>query len=243
MKILVANDDGIEAEGLRYLAEFASSLGEVTVAAPKYQQSAKSHCVIIDRPFEVVELDTFDYIGARAYRIDATPADCVRFSLDYFPDRFDFVFAGINSGLNIGNDISYSGTCGICFEAGLSGVRSVAFSAKSKHIKQAAEYLRPVWDYLLSKNAFSHCGIFNVNIPPEPKGILLTTQGREYYKDKFLPAEEPNMYYAEYTLARSPETVINPSVDIDAVLLGYCSVTPLSTRRTDYKAYEEMTFN
>ena len=242
MKILVANDDGIDAIGLKLLTEFASTLGETVVCAPKFEQSGRSHGVVIDRPFEVVETDTFDYLGVRSYRIDAAPADCVRFALDVVGDDFDFVFAGINRGCNLGDDINYSGTCAICFEAGFAGIPSVAFSSKAKHVPESAAHLKGIWDFLIEHDAFSHAGIFNVNIPFEPKGILLTTQGRVYYKDKFIPSGEPDMYKAEYTLARSPETVINPSIDIDAILMGYISVTPLMWKRTDFKAYEEMKF-
>ncbi len=242
MKILVSNDDGIDAIGLKLLAEFASGLGEVVVCAPKYEQSGRSHGVVFDRPFEVLEVDDFKYIGAKAYRIDAAPADCVRFALDVIDPKFDFVFAGINRGLNLGDDISYSGTCAISFEAGFAGIPAVSFSSKSKCIEESAGYLNAVWDYLTEKKAFEHASIFNVNIPRDPKGILLTTQGRFYYKDKFIPCEDANTYKAEYCLARSPETVINPSVDIDAVLSGYCSVTPLCTKRTDFEAYERLKF-
>ena len=242
MKILVANDDGIDALGLKLLTEFASTLGEVVVCAPKYEQSGRSHGVVFDRPFEVLEVDDFKYIGVKAYRIDAAPADCVRFALDVIDSDFDFVFAGINRGLNIGDDISYSGTCAISFEAGFAGIPAISFSSKSKSIAESANYLKPVWDYLIDKKAFEHASIFNVNIPKDPKGILLTTQGRVYYKDKFIKTEDEGMYKAEYCLARSSETVFNPTVDIDAVLMGYCSVTPLCTKRTDFTAYEKLKF-
>lgn len=240
MRILVTNDDGINAEGLRLLAEFAAKLGEVVVAAPKYQQSGRSHGVVIDRPFEVVPVDNFRYLGIEAYSIDASPADCVRFSFDYFKEKFDFVFAGINKGLNLGADISYSGTCGICFEAGLWGAKAIGYSSKSKHIPESAAHLQEIWDHLNGIDAFSHCGLFNVNIPVDPKGIKITEQGEFWYKDRYVPTGEGNLYNPEYTLVKDENGPLNDRYDIDAIISGYISVTPLTTVKTDLKAFKEL---
>ncbi len=235
MNILVTNDDGLSAPGLKYLAEFAKTIGNVTVAAPKYEQSGRSHGVVIDRPFEVIRTGEFDYIGAETYRIDASPADCVRFAVDALNVKFDYVLAGVNGGLNLGDDISYSGTCACAFEGGLSGIPSVAFSAKHRAVESACSSLPHIWSFL-SGNAFSVCNVFNVNIPADPVGIRFTSQGGFYYKDKFIPVEGENLYKAEYTRSRDPDAPLDINFDIDAVLAGYISVTPLLVKRFDADA-------
>ena len=98
VKILVTNDDGIDALGIRIIAGWAQKLGEVTVSAPKYQQSGKSHSIEINEPFEVIKCEFMP--GIPAYRIDSTPADCVRYAMKD-SDGYDLVISGINNGYNI----------------------------------------------------------------------------------------------------------------------------------------------
>ncbi|MDY5355805.1 MAG: 5'/3'-nucleotidase SurE, partial [Eubacteriales bacterium] len=132
MKILLTNDDGIGARGIRVLCDFAETLGEVTVVAPKTEQSAKSHGINIHSEMEIKEVD---FPGAvRAFAVDSTPADCVRFALLGLGEKFDLVLSGINCGLNIGTDIVYSGTVGAIFEAAAEGVPAVAVSTQSDYL-------------------------------------------------------------------------------------------------------------
>ena len=106
MKILLTNDDGIGAKGISVLANWAKRLGEVTVIAPKSEQSGKSHGINIHSEMEIKAVD---FPGAaRAFAVDSTPADCVRFALLGLGEKFDLVLSGINCGLNIGTDIVYS---------------------------------------------------------------------------------------------------------------------------------------
>ena len=121
MKILLTNDDGICAEGLKHLVKWAKTLGEVTVFAPKTQQSAKSHSINIHGTYEVTKTDIFG--GIEAYSVDSTPADCVRVAVLGMKKQFDLVISGINCGPNLGADIHYSGTVAACFEAALLGIR------------------------------------------------------------------------------------------------------------------------
>ena len=115
MRILITNDDGIEGEGLRHLVNWARRLGEVVVAAPKVEQSAKSHTIEIHKSFEAKKVEYLP--GVTAYAVDSSPADCVRLLVLGLEEHFDLVLSGINRGLNVGCDIIYSGTVGAIFEA------------------------------------------------------------------------------------------------------------------------------
>lgn len=107
MRILVVNDDGIQAPGIRKLAELARQFGEVTVAAPKHQCSGMSHRITVDAGLEIARVD-FPVEGVEAYSIDGTPADCVKVAIsNIMKEKPDIVFSGINRGYNIGYDILY----------------------------------------------------------------------------------------------------------------------------------------
>jgi 5'-nucleotidase len=239
MKILVTNDDGINSIGLRYLADWCRKLGDVTVIAPKYEQSGRSHGIVIDRPFEVVRTDALSDLGIEAYSIDAAPADYIRFTVDRIGDDFDVVFSGINNGINLGHDISYSGTVGAAFEANYAGFRAVSVSTVFDNIPRAAEWLDAVWEFINARDGFAHASLFNVNIPQDPRGIRFTEQGTTFYRDHFT-SQGDNMYRSEYYITRDVDGAVNLDIDIDAVLSGWCSVTPLTTRRTDYAALSQL---
>ena len=127
MRILVANDDGIESEGIKTLAKVLSKRHKVTIVAPDGNRSAFSHSLTISKNLifkEVKVSDDFD-----AYTVSGTPADCVKFALHYFTDeKFDMVCSGINMGNNLGSDIMYSGTVAAAVEANFLGLKSIAFS-------------------------------------------------------------------------------------------------------------------
>ena len=127
-QILITNDDGIGADGLRKLAETACRLGDVTVVAPDTQRSAASHHCIFSRPLILREYD-FGMNGVKAYTLDGTPADCVRVGIFAAAEiRPDVVLSGINHGFNISSDIQYSGTVGAALEAAFLGVHGIAVS-------------------------------------------------------------------------------------------------------------------
>ena len=239
MKILVTNDDGINSTGLRFLADWCRKLGEVTVIAPKYEQSGRSQGIVIDRPFEVVRSDALSDLGVLAYSIDAAPADCIRYTVDRIGDDFDLVFSGINNGINLGHDIAYSGTVGAAFEANYAGLRAVSVSTVFHNIPRAAEWLDAVWAFINDRGGFEFASLFNVNIPQDPRGIRFTEQGTTFYRDHFT-SQGDNMYRSEYYITRDVDGAVNLDIDIDAVLSGWCSVTPLTTRRTDYAALSQL---
>ncbi len=237
MKILITNDDGIQGEGLRLLTEWAMGIGEVTVVAPKEEQSACSHSITL-KPFEVKESDAFADLGVTAYTVASTPADCVRIGIALL-GPFDVVFSGINNGFNAGHFIAYSGTCAACFEANLEGVPAIAFSTNFGCLKEAAAHLPAVYDFMRKNGLFRPHSLYNVNIPPVMKGCRITTQENTFSQDQFIPATD-DRYKAKLCLAKWTEEGADLTKDISAFFAGWCSITPLTSDRSDYKTYEEL---
>ncbi|MBR3764412.1 MAG: 5'/3'-nucleotidase SurE [Clostridia bacterium] len=238
MKIAITNDDGIQGEGIRRLVQWAQKLGEVWVFAPKVEQSAKSHAIEIHKPFEAKET-TFPG-AARAWAVDSTPADCIRFAILGLHEQFDLVISGVNRGLNIGQDIMYSGTVSAVFEAGALGTCGLALSTDPESFDDAFAHLDAVWSYLTEHNLFSRNRLWNVNIPMGTTGeFRLTRQGGPYYSDDFGPLENDM-----YTPLGKPVWVTrnDETLDTDTVLhYRHISVTPLTIDRTNLAVFDELT--
>ena len=236
MKILVTNDDGINAEGIKLLATWAKKLGEVTVSAPAVQQSAKSHAINIHDHIQVRKID--DYLdGVVAYEVGSTPVDSVRFATLGLDTHFDLVLSGVNRGFNIGEDILYSGTVGNVFEAALRNCRGIAFSTDPRTFEEAEKWLDRIWDYFVKYDLLKHNGIYNVNVPLEAKGIKWTKQGGAYFTDEFIKVGE-GLYSQEGYSVYQYNTDL--TLDTDAVMNGYVAVTPLTVKRDDRAAYDKL---
>jgi 5'-nucleotidase len=235
MRILVTNDDSISAQVLPTLVAWAQKMGEVTVVVPKYQQSGKSHGIELHEPFEVVQVESIH--GAETYTVDSTPADCVRFALMGMNKQFDLVISGINKGYNMGKDIMYSGTAAAVFEAGAQGIPAVAFSSSFTGSEAAAEYLDEVWAYMQENRLWEMGSLYNVNIPPEGGKILITGQGGPYYSDDFKPVGE-NRYQAHGICIHENKNDL--TIDTDAVVNGYITISPLTVCRVDLALYEKL---
>lgn len=236
MKILITNDDSISSEVLFPLAKWAKQFGEVTVVVPKYEQSGKSHCIEIRKAFEVKQIP-FDDPDIKVYTVDSSPADCVRFALEGMKSTFDLVISGINRGLNLGIDVLYSGTLGAMFEAATFGIPAVALSTKVGGFNEAMEALEEIKDFFIGHDLMKKNSLYNINIPLEHKGICITRMGERFYVDEFLP-QGNDMYLPTYK-----EVPINSddiSIDINATLSGYISVTPLTLNRTNMNIFEEL---
>ncbi len=229
MRILVTNDDGIHAEGLRALLSWARRLGEVVVCAPAVEQSGKSHGIEIHAPFKIEQIDLFPDVTA--YAVASTPADCVRFGILGLGFAYDLVLSGINCGYNVGRDIVYSGTVGAIFEAGIHGVPALALSAAPGQIASAAAQLDTVFAYIRRHDLFAHNRLYNINIPPESIGFRITRQGSAYYSDEFV--HEGNGLYRQVGEFICADTK-NPELDTDAIAAGYISLTPMAASRTDH---------
>ena len=242
LKILITNDDGIDGIGLRLLAEWAKQYGEVTVVAPKREQSAKSHAIDIRGAFEIKKVPFMD--GVEAYSVDSTPADCVRYGVIGLKRKYDLVLSGINRGVNVGDDIVYSGTCAAVFEAARLGMYGIAFSAFFEGQEAASRHFDKAYKYILENDLFSQNLIYNVNIPDEPIGTRMTYQGSVYYSDEFVPDEAAgeNMYrqVGEQVFDEEPNDLNRDTVAIHA---GYISVTPLMATRTNMEVFKKYAKN
>lgn len=232
MRILVTNDDGIRSPYLAMLAEAAKALGEVTVIAPMEQCSAMSHRITLYRPMEFQLQEDFPVEGVRAYRIDGTPADCVRISYHGLFEKGkepELVLSGINDGANCGYDIQYSATVGAAMEAVLYHVPAICFSQRRGGCDQILrEHLSSIL-MELAQNMPLRGEAWNVNFPncfPEQfRGILYDRR----------PAQTPffdDVYYRQERgdgghdiLLRAEEiTGAEEGSDIQALIDGYISV-------------------
>ena len=235
MRILVTNDDGIRAPGLEILANWARKLGDVTVVAPKVEQSAKSHSINIHTAFEVKKVSWLD--GIDCYSVDSSPSDCVRFAYNGLNMKFDLVLSGINKGINVGEDIAYSGTDAAIFEAAYFKCKAIAFSTIPETYEWAEKYLDSCYEHIIRNKYLDHNLIWNVNIPENPKGILLTRQGSAFYKDIFKEVESGMYIACGYSIYQGTK---NLDEDLDAIMNGYISITPLTVNRTAMDAYNKL---
>ncbi len=236
MKILITNDDGIEALGIKLLVEWAKKLGEVTVVAPKVEQSGKSHGIELAHPIEV--LDRSDLYGVEAYSVDSTPADCVRFAVLGMKRKYDLILSGINRGANLGKDIVYSGTVGAIFEAVAVNHKAIALSTFPDTLENAALHLDMIYDFIVKNKLLDVNPIYNVNIPSKAVGVKVTRQGASYFSDEFVSIGN-NMYTQKgfYT----PDSDQN-NIELDAVAVnhGYISVTPMQNDRTEKEIFSRL---
>ena len=236
MRILITNDDGIGSEGIRALVDWAQKLGEVSVFAPNVEKSGKSVSVELREAFKVEKVE---YPGAvEAYSVYSTPADCVRFAVLGLGKKFDLVLSGVNKGQNLGHDINYSGTAGAVTEAAMHGINGIAVSASKKGLETAKANFDRVYDYFVEKDLFSFCKTWNVNFPTkEVLGIEITRQGGVRFSDEYEPIGD-DMYMPHSYVCF--ELTGNKEVDLDAVNMGYVSITPITWSRTDMKVFEKL---
>ena len=237
MRILVTNDDGLHASQLLPLIRWCRKLGDVTAVVPKVEQSGKSHGIEIHKPFEAKQVELASDVVVWA--VDSTPADCVRFAVLGLGLQFDLVISGVNRGLNIGSDAMYSGTVGAACEAVNLGIQAIALSTPPKYYDHATDHLDLVFEYILSKKLFSLNDLYNVNIPENPREIRITRQGGPYYSDDF-----PCIGNDLYRPTGKPiwEDRNDDTLDTDATMHGYITITPLTVDKTNYEVYHKLTY-
>lgn len=205
-KILITNDDGINADGIIRLAQAATDFGEVWVVAPDSQRSAMSHSITLRHSVDAWKID-FPVPGVHAYACSGTPGDCVRIgSLNIVPGKPDHVFSGINYGFNAASDIQYSATAGAAFEAAFQRIHTIAFSEDACEIHEVTDrYLKEIIAELLDKPLGVN-QIWNVNFPgcksAECNGILRNRKVSTdaFYVDRYIETtvlEEKISYMVE----------------------------------------------
>lgn len=239
MKILITNDDGVNAKGLLPLIRWAKEKGEVVTVAPKSEQSAKSHGIQIHHPFHVSRVELAP--GIEAYAVDSTPADCVRFAVLGLGQHYDLVISGVNRGFNIGTDIMYSGTVAAVFEAAALGLPALAISTEPEYYDSdfdgVLERAEEIFHFIHRNQLLAKNGIYNINIPTRGCGIRITRQGGPYYSDDFHPQEGD---YFKPTGKCVYSDSGNPDLDTDTVMHGVMSVMPLTIDRTNLDVFREL---
>ena len=241
-KILVTNDDGINAVGIRTLVRTLSQIAVVYVVAPKEQQSGKSRSFTHLTPVDVQEVDME---GAEvAYALDGTPTDCVKWALSILNERkdFDFVFSGINSGSNIGADSFYSGTVGAACEAAGCGLHAIALSVMS-HEAEHFEYISSMIPELIEMS--SNLGpetVLSVNCPDvsawKIKGVKITEPAPQgFATDYVFRHNGETSYKMSVELSEIDESVDN---DYNWTQKGYATITPISTALVDTVALRKL---
>ena len=235
MRILIVNDDGIGAAQLPNLIKWCRKLGDVTAVVPKFEQSGKSHGIELHKDFEAKQMELEP--GITAWAVDSTPADCVRFAVLGLKQQFDLVISGVNRGLNVGTDMMYSGTVGAACEAVNLGLPAVALSTAPRDYDRATEHLDTILAFFREHRLLDMHSLYNVNIPGEPMGIRITHQGGPYYSDDFIPIGN-DMYrprgFAIWEDSR------DDTLDTDATLHGYITISPLTTDKTCRTVYDRL---
>lgn len=232
--ILLSNDDGYDAPGLRALTEALRTLGEVYVSAPATDQSGKGHSIITARePIFVNEKKQQN--GLTWYAVEAPPATCVRLAIEaLLPRRPDIVISGINRGDNLGVSSQYlSGTVGAAREAAIGGIPAMAVSMEGNNEKDyaaTAEYIRQLVGRLREKGLLKPGFFLNVNAPAgEVKGVRVTRLSLMKGKDAFERRTSPRGRLYFWSLYRPPEKgdEVEEGTDTWAYLHGFISLTPM----------------
>lgn len=245
--ILVTNDDGINAKGLRALIEVASEYGNVTVVAPELAMSGMSHSITMHTPLFIRRIKESDAV--KVYACGGTPVDCVKIAVDaIMPQRPTLILSGINHGANSNLSVIYSGTMGAASEGSTYGIPSLGFShiAHRENIDFTAAkyYVRKVIDNVLLNNDNPYLCL-NVNIPDvsleEIKGVKVVRSTKGYWKEDFEMKHDPRgrEYYWLTGHFINEDSVDSDSDDV-VLSKGYVSIVPIHLDVTDYKQIDIM---
>ena len=231
-RILVSNDDGIDAPGLVALVEALNPVAEVSVMAPQTEQSASSHALTLQHPLRVRSL------GPRRWSVNGTPTDCVLLALqEFLPEPPDLVISGINEGPNMGEDVIYSGTVAAAMEGAILGVPALAVSLASRQhldFRLAATVTARIAARLLETPLHERF-LININVPPGDaiRGYRVTRLGTRVYHDVVIKNRDPRGREYYWIGGGEPSWKDSTESDFAAVSQGYVSLTPLLTDLTD----------
>lgn len=240
--ILITNDDGIHAPGIKALYEALYPFAKISVVAPAKEQSAVSVCLTIREPIKV-ERDRWNK-DSTIWSVNGTPADCVKLAINALLDeRPDIVVSGINRGSNAGKNVLYSGTVGGVIEACMQKIPGVAFSCYDffdPDYSLAAPHIVKIVEHVL-KHPLPQGSLLNVNFPPkklgEIKGFKLARQGKEYWGEAPERREHPTGDHVYYWLgAKIISEDEHEESDIAWLHKGYCAAVPVHVEEmTDHR--------
>lgn len=239
MKILVSNDDGFRAEGIRRLKDALADLARVTIVAPDRNRSGASNSLTLEVPLRVFEAEPDVFFVA------GTPTDCVHLAISgLFDFEHDMVVSGVNDGANLGDDVLYSGTVAAAIEGRFLGLPTVAVSLctlpeSGRHFETGAAVAREIVARLLEKPLERNL-ILNVNVPDVPRGQLrgyrATRLGYRHRSEPVIPARDPRGRPVYWIGPAGAGQDAGPGTDFHAVTEGFVSVTPLQIDLTRHAA-------
>lgn len=244
MHILISNDDGLDAAGIRLLSEqIGSQVDRVTLVAPDRDRSGASNSLTLDRPIRV------ERRGDNIYKVFGTPTDCVHIAITgLLEDEPDMVISGINAGGNLGDDVLYSGTVAAAMEGRFLGLPAMAVSLVFDSVKPrnyaTAARAAGLLMRQLQREPLPADTILNVNVPDLPweeiRGFETTRLGHRHRSEDVIPLEDPRGRNFYWIGAPGGEEDNGPGTDFNSVRRGYISVTPIHVDLTRYQALEQI---
>ena len=243
--ILVTNDDGITAKGIKALVEVAQKIGDVVVVAPDSPQSGMGHAITIHDPLRLKKVEMF---GVESYECSGTPVDCVKLGkYVVLKDRpIDLCVSGINHGSNVAINILYSGTMSAAMEASLNGINSIGFSLLDFRADADFESYKPYIEKLMRsvlEKGLTGGQLLNVNIPNIPgeeiKGMKVCRQSESRWVEEFKENEDPMGQKYYWITGSFVSNDLTEDADVLALENGYISIVPSMHDLTDYDSIEK----
>ncbi len=239
--ILITNDDGVTAPGIRNLIEAVKDFGKVVVVAPDSPQSGMGHAITIGKPLRLDAVDIFEDIGVEAYQCSGTPVDCVKLAHDVVLHRKpDICLSGINHGSNASINVIYSGTMSAAMEAAVEGIPSAGFSLCDFNFDAdfsiASKVAREITERMLREEMPEHF-LLNVNIPKvkakDFKGIRICRQADAKWAENFDKRKDPRGRDYYWMTGKFVNRDRGEDTDIEALNSGYASIVPVRVDFTD----------
>jgi 5'-nucleotidase len=244
--ILITNDDGVTAPGIRALIEVSKKFGRVVVVAPDSPQSGMGHAITIGKPLRLNEVHLFDDV--EAYQCSGTPVDCVKLAVDkVLHKKPDFCFSGINHGSNSSINIIYSGTMSAAMEASIEGIPAIGFSYMDYSFEADFTLSKQVAHDVILKlisNEIPTNALYNVNIPKvtsgKYKGIKICRQAKAKWRENFMERKDP--YGKKYYWLTGEFQNLDKGKDTDVWALenGYASIVPVQYDLPNYDVLVKM---
>jgi 5'-nucleotidase len=246
MKILLSNDDGYRAEGLRALSDALSPLAETTIVAPDRNRSGASNSLTLDMPLRVAQFAERKYLV-----VNGTPTDCVHLAISGLFENepeYDMVVSGINDGANLGDDVLYSGTVAAAIEGRFLGLAAIAVSLvitpnSGSHFATAARVAAELL-MRIQRTPLHQATILNVNVPDVPyealKGFQATRLGFRHRSERIVRMEDPRGRPVYWVGPAGGGQDAGPGTDFHAVANNYVSVTPLQIDLTRHAMLEDV---
>lgn len=241
MRILISNDDGVFAPGIRVLAQELATIAEVVVVAPDRNRSGASNSLTLTQPLIVKKMEN------GYFSVEGTPTDCVHLALTGLLDtHFDMVVSGVNDGANLGDDILYSGTVAAAMEGRYLGLPALAISMAGGEIHhyETAARVTKLLVLQLQTNGLPSQTILNVNIPDVPfdklQGMQVTRLGTRHSAEPAVKDHDPRGRPIYWIGRPGMEADSGVGTDFYAINHGYVSITPLQLDMTNYKMFDQL---